>query len=130
MRRASPNEKRNYLLIDVSNSFNKLAFASAEKLTRPHRIETARLSTRAPEEIFRGRELDLVVVFFRRPRADGLIRARRKRFRALFVSAKCQLGVGVDYPEPKTIGRTGCPTQRPRRALMVVRRWWWTLARP
>jgi len=104
MRRASPNEKRNYLLIDVSNSFTKLAFASAEKLSAPHRIETARLSSARLRKFLRGRELDLVVVSSVVPRADGLIRRAAEEIPSLFVSAKCQLGVGVDYPEPKTIG--------------------------
>ena len=104
MRRALPNEKRDYLLIDVSNSFTKLAFASEEKLGAPHRMETARLSSARLRKFLRGRKLDLVVVSSVVPRADGLIRRAAQKIPSLFVSAKCQLGVGVDYPEPKTIG--------------------------
>ena len=32
MPRSTPNEGRSYLLIDISNSFTKLAFASRKKL--------------------------------------------------------------------------------------------------
>jgi type III pantothenate kinase len=104
MGQALPNEKRSYLLIDVSNSFTKLAFASSEKLSAPHRLETARLSSARLRKFLRARELDLVVVSSVVPRADAFIRRAAQKIPSLFVSAKCRLGVGVDYPEPKTIG--------------------------
>ena len=47
MPRLAPYKKANYLLIDISNSFTKLAFASRERLGGTERIETARLSESA-----------------------------------------------------------------------------------
>ena len=38
------------------------------------------------------------------PIKNTLIRQSAKGIRTLFVSAKCELGVGVDYPEPESIG--------------------------
>jgi len=38
------------------------------------------------------------------PAQDKIIRRAAKRIPILFVSAKCNLGVGVDYPEPTSIG--------------------------
>jgi type III pantothenate kinase len=99
-----PNEKRRYLLIDVSNSFTKFAFASAAKLGATRRIETARLNATMITKLFRQRPVDHVVVSSVVPKKNAVIRRAAKRQTTLFVSARCQLGVGVDYPQPSTIG--------------------------
>lgn len=104
MPKAAPNKKSNYLLIDISNSFTKLAFASEKKLGPARRIETARLSVTALQKILRGHAVEQVVVCSVVPRKDALIRRAAGRTRVLFVNAKCELGVGVDYPEPESIG--------------------------
>lgn len=94
----------NYLLIDISNSFTKLAFASPDRLGVTKRIETARLSEAAIAAFVRQRAVNLVVVSSVVPQKDALIRRAAKKIRVLFVSAKCELGVGVDYPKPESIG--------------------------
>lgn len=105
MRSSLPNEKcNNYLLIDVSNSFTKLAFATKEKIYAPERIETAKLSVARLTTFFRKQDLDLVVVSSVVPKANAVIRRAVKKVSTLFVSAKCELGVGVDYPAPASIG--------------------------
>jgi type III pantothenate kinase len=104
MRHSLPNEKCNYLLIDVSNSFTKLAFATGEKLNPPERIETAKVSVARLAKFFRGRALDLVVVSSVVPKKNAVIRRAAGKVSTLFVSAKCKLGVGVDYPAPASIG--------------------------
>ncbi len=93
-----------YLLIDISNSYTKLAFASRDKLGATERIATARLSQTALAKFIRRRVLDLVVVSSVVPKKDALIRRAAGKIRVAFVSAQCELGVGVDYPEPKSIG--------------------------
>ena len=104
MPRSTPNEERCYLLIDVSNSFTKLAFASTRKLGAAKRIETARLSEVAIARLLRNRDVGQVVISSVVPKKNGLIRRAAAKIPALFVSAKCRLGVGVDYPEPASIG--------------------------
>jgi len=99
-----PNEKRSYLLIDVSNSFTKFAFATRQKLGATERIETSRLSGAGISRLLRTRKVDHVVVASVVPKKNRLIRQSAKGIRTLFVSAKCELGVGVDYPEPESIG--------------------------
>ena len=101
---ALPNEQRNYLLIDVSNSFTKLAFATARKLKPAQRIETAQLEEAGIAKLLRQVPVDHVVVSSVVPKRDALIRRAAKRLPTLFVSAKCKLGIGVDYPQPETIG--------------------------
>ena len=104
MRRTWPNEKRSYLLIDVSNSFTKFAFATKQRLGAPERVETARLNGASIDRALRKGRVDHVVVSSVVPKKNTLIRQATKGIRTLFVSAKCELGVGVDYPEPESIG--------------------------
>jgi hypothetical protein len=51
-----PNEKRSYLLIDVSNSFTKFAFATKQRLGVTERVETARLSGASIDRLLRKRQ--------------------------------------------------------------------------
>ena len=104
MPRSVPGRKAKYLLVDVSNSFTKLAFASASRLGRAERIETKRLSSAALGRFIRGREIEQIVVCSVVPKKDALIRRAAGKIPVAFVSAKCKLGVGVDYPEPHSIG--------------------------
>ena len=103
-RRPAPNDLRRYLLVDVSNSFTKLAFASAEKLGATHRVPTPRLTVPSLTTLLRRWKVDQVVASSVVPQKDALIREAAKKIPVLFVSAKCELGVGVDYPQPSTIG--------------------------
>lgn len=104
MPRPAPDRKAKYLLIDVSNSFTKLAFASAAKLGRAERIETARLSMAKLAKFLSKQEIEQIVVSSVVPKKDALIRRAAGKVPVAFVSAKCKLGVGVDYPEPHSIG--------------------------
>ncbi len=99
-----PNKKSEYLLIDISNSFTKLAFASRERLGPTERIETARLSAAALTRFLRRRAVAQIVVSSVVPKKDAAIRRAAGRIPVSFVSARCALGVGVDYPEPASIG--------------------------
>ena len=104
MPRRAPNKKSNYLLIDISNSFTKLAFASPDRLGRTERIETARLSQTAIKKFVRRRSIELFVVSSVVPACNALIRRAAGKTPVLFVSAKCKLGVKVNYPKPDSIG--------------------------
>ncbi len=104
MPRPAPNENQKYLLIDVSNSFTKMALASATRLGAAERIETERLSAGALGKFFHQRGVERIIVCSVVPKKDALIRRAAGKIRVTFVSAKCKLGVGVDYPEPTSIG--------------------------
>ena len=104
MPRPAPDRKAKYLLIDVSNSFTKLARASAARLSAAERIETERLSLVTLGKFIRQREIERIVVSSVVPKKDALIRRAAGKIPVTFVSAKCELGVGVDYPEPQSIG--------------------------
>ena len=99
-----PNEQADFLLIDISNSFTKFAFSSATRLGRGERMATPGLALAGLTKIIRRRKIDQIVVSSVVPAKDGIIRRAAKKVPILFVSAKCKLGVGVDYPRPGSIG--------------------------
>jgi type III pantothenate kinase len=93
-----------YLLIDVSNSFVKLAFATIEKVGAPMRTATRKLTAIAMRRILRGHKVRAIIVSSVVPKKNKAIRAAAGSVRVLFLNPKLDLGVGVDYPDPRSIG--------------------------
>jgi type III pantothenate kinase len=93
-----------YLLIDVSNSFTKLAFASRTRITRPRRIATDELNASYLRALLRNRQVDLVVVCSVVPKKNRAIRSAVAKTKVLWLNPGVNLGVGINYPNPKTIG--------------------------
>ena len=93
-----------YLLIDVSNSFVKLAFATRNRIAKPTRRPTARLTTAAVREILRRRSVGAIIVSSVVPAKNRTIISAAAGTRTLFVAPSLDLGVGIDYPAPRTIG--------------------------
>ena len=102
--RREQNRFTDYLLIDVSNSFVKFAFASRDQVGPARRHATAGLTTGVLREILRKRRVDAVVVSSVVPAKNKVIVAAAGRTRTLFLGPKLDLGVGIDYPAPRTIG--------------------------
>jgi type III pantothenate kinase len=102
----------NYLLIDISNSFTKLAFATRRRILKPMRIRTPNLSAAKLQKLMsslRGvrpgtDKIDIFVVCSVVPKKNGAVRKVAKRSRILWLTPRVELGVGIDYPNPKTIG--------------------------
>ncbi|HST30591.1 MAG TPA: type III pantothenate kinase [Chthoniobacterales bacterium] len=93
-----------YLLIDISNSFTKLAFATPRKISNPKRIETPRLTSVALKRLIRNRTIDRVVVCSVVPTKNAAVRSAAKRSKILWLTPDIKLGVGIDYPNPRAIG--------------------------
>ena len=93
-----------YLLVDVSNSFTKLAFSSPTRIGRPHRIATRELTTAFLRRLLKQRDVGTVVISSVVPHRNRIIKSAARRRRTLWLSAKINLGVGVVYPRPETIG--------------------------
>lgn len=93
-----------YLLIDISNSFTKLAFSSREQVARPFRIRTKELTRAALATHLRRRNAEAVIVSSVVPAKNAAVRAAAGKRPVLFIDGSTNLGVGVDYPKPKTIG--------------------------
>ena len=97
------NRATNYLLIDISNSFTKLAFASRTRLGRSTRIETDNLTSAFVRRFLKRRKIDLLVVASVVPQKNREVLKATGRNKVLWLNPRLKLGVGIDYPAPKTL---------------------------
>jgi type III pantothenate kinase len=93
-----------YLLVDISNSYVKLAFASRKRIGNPTRHPTNKLTAATMRGILRGRKVGTIVVSSVVPKKNRAIVAAAGSARTLFLTPKLDLGVGIDYPSPRSIG--------------------------
>jgi type III pantothenate kinase len=94
-----------YLLIDISNSYAKFAFASKGRVSAPARIATNKLSSGVVAGFLAQRKVRKVVVSSVVPVKNSVIsRAARKKAKIVWLDWKLKLGVGIDYPKPQSIG--------------------------
>lgn len=94
-----------YLLIDISNSYAKLAFASKRRVSTATRIATHHLSSGVVAGFLRQRNVRKVVVSSVVPVKDCVISsAARKKAKVIWLDWKLKLGVEIDYPKPGSIG--------------------------
>jgi type III pantothenate kinase len=93
-----------YLLVDISNSYVKLAFASRKRIGKPTRHPTNKLTVVKMRGILKGRNVETIVVSSVVPKKNRTIVAAAGSARTLFLTPKLDLGVGIDYPLPRSIG--------------------------
>jgi type III pantothenate kinase len=97
--------RSDYLLIDISNSYAKLAFASRERVSNPSRIPTPELSSNVVTEFLRRRQVNKLVVSSVVPAKNAVIsKAVHKNVRVLWLDWKLKLGVAINYPKRQSIG--------------------------
>jgi type III pantothenate kinase len=96
--------RSDYLLVDISNSYAKFAFASATRVFAPTRIATGRLSGDAVSRFLRRRNVGKVVVSSVVPAKNTAILKAAGKTNVLWLDWKLELGVEIDYPRPKSIG--------------------------
>src|SRR5438270_12791686 len=87
MRRAG-KRSIDYLLIDVSNSFVKLAFATRDRIGPSRRRPTARLTTGVVREMLRNRAVSAIVVSSVVPNRNKAIRDAAGATRVLFLNSR------------------------------------------
>ncbi|HWB58043.1 MAG TPA: type III pantothenate kinase, partial [Chthoniobacteraceae bacterium] len=93
-----------FLLIDVSNSFTKLALASRAKLLEVKKIPTPGLTAKALKKAAGSWEFDTAVVSSVVPKTQKALKKFLKKKKTLTVGPDLDLGVGIDYPKPASIG--------------------------
>ena len=93
-----------YLLIDISNSFTKLAFASRAALARSQRVATDRFTATYLRRLLKERHIRLIVVCSVVPKKNREVRKAAGARKILWLDSRVRLGVGIDYPAPRTIG--------------------------
>jgi len=104
MPRAISTRTIDYLLIDISNSYAKLAFASTTRVSTPARIATGKLSTGVISRFLGDRKVRKIVVSSVVPAKNSTIAKAAKKTDVLWLNWKLKLGVEIDYPEPQSIG--------------------------
>ena len=97
--------RSDYLLIDISNAFAKVAFASTERVSNPARIPTAELSSVVVAEFLSRRQVNKLVVSSVVPTKNRVIsKAAHNKAQLLWLDWKLKLGITIDYPKPESIG--------------------------
>lgn len=92
-----------FVLVDISNTFTKVALSSRTKLGRIHRIPTRDLTATALRELLGNHRARHAVVASVVPAKNAAI---KKAFSIpiCWVTHEAKLGVGIDYPNPESIG--------------------------
>jgi type III pantothenate kinase len=93
-----------YLLIDISNSYAKIAFASTTRVFAPTRLVTSRLSSRLVCRFLGKRNIGKVVVSSVVPAKNSAILKAAGKTKVLWLDSKLKMGVEIDYPNPQSIG--------------------------
>jgi type III pantothenate kinase len=93
-----------YLLIDISNSFTKLAFASKATLSPSSRVATADFDAPYLRRVLKRRNIARLVVCSVVPKKNRQVRKAARGKEILWLNSRSTLGVGIDYPAPRTIG--------------------------
>ena len=74
-----------YLLVDISNSYTKLAFATKRRLGKPMRCPTKALTVAGLRRILHGRSVETVVVSSVVPQKNKVIVSAAGPLRVLFL---------------------------------------------
>lgn len=97
--------RSDYLLIDVSNSYAKFAFASKKRVSAPVRIATDELSSSVIAGFLRQRRVQKIVISSVVPAKNSAIsKAAHNKVKMLWLDWTLKLGVAIDYPKPQSIG--------------------------
>ncbi len=94
-----------YLLIDISNSFTKIAWSDGENISRVRRIPTPDLNAKSlgavlPKNSSPAAASVCCVV----PSKMAGVRRALKNIPLIEISASIDLGIGIQYPHPSQIG--------------------------
>ncbi len=93
-----------YLLIDISNSFTKIALSTRERISPPAQIPTRGLTSKKLHSYLRGKRVDRIVVCSVVPAKNAAVRKCAGSTKVLWLGPRLRLGVKIDYPDPKSIG--------------------------
>ena len=67
-------------------------------------MPTERFASAALQRFVKQRKIDIFVACSVVPTKNGVVRKAAKRSKILWLTPQLRLGVGIDYPNPKTIG--------------------------
>jgi type III pantothenate kinase len=93
-----------FLLVDNSNSYTKFALSSRERLGPVRRLRTREVEADALRRTLRGWKFARVVMCSVVPEKGALLAESLAGIEFHHVTHRSRLGVGIDYPKPRSIG--------------------------
>ncbi len=96
--------KPDFLLIDVSNSFTKIAWATRRRLGAVQRVPTPELTVPRLRRILNEHAEKTIIVSSVVPAKSRAIKKAAAKSAAVWLTAKSRLNVRIIYPQPGTIG--------------------------
>src|SRR5207248_7097357 len=95
-----------FLLVDVSNSFTKVALASRTRVGRAIRMSTAELSANRLDQVLRkGGGARTIVACSVVPKKNRKIEQAAGKRPIIWLTPNVRLNVRTDYSNPRSIGR-------------------------
>src|SRR5258708_38051747 len=98
MKRPVPIRTTDYLLVDISNSYTKFAFASTNRILAPARIATNKLSSTLVLRFLKQRRVPQVVVSSVVPHKNSAISKVAGKTVALWLHSTFKPPVRINYP--------------------------------
>jgi type III pantothenate kinase len=99
-----PPSEAEFLLIDNSNSFTKFALSTRTELLATRKLATSEVDPKNLARVLRGWRFQSVLLCSVVPEKADALASFLGDQPLLRVSSKIELGVGIDYPKPQTIG--------------------------
>lgn len=93
-----------YLLVDNSNSFTKFALSTESAVVEVRKLATREVGTESVRKVIGDWRYDGAVVCSVVPPKGAVLRETLAPTPLVMVDAAADLGIGIDYPEPTTIG--------------------------
>ncbi|MEP7071473.1 MAG: type III pantothenate kinase [Verrucomicrobiota bacterium] len=93
-----------FLLVDVSNSFTKVAFSSRARVGPSQRLPTAQWKAAEIDKILAARNVATVVACSVVPSQDAELERGVDGRNLIWLTARSRLNVRIEYPQPQTIG--------------------------
>ncbi|MFZ4681967.1 MAG: type III pantothenate kinase [Terrimicrobiaceae bacterium] len=92
-----------FILVDISNSFTKVAFSSRGRVGRALRLPTARLTAASLRKLIGSRRVRHAVAASVVPEKNKILNLVLPH-PICWVDHKATLGIGINYPNPAAIG--------------------------
>lgn len=103
-RPAKSDPEHVYLLVNVNNSFTKLAFSSETTISSIKRVPTSELTVKSLAKAVGTPDFTAAVVASVVPKTKEVVEEFLQGKKVINVSPDLKLGVGIDFPQPATIG--------------------------
>src|SRR5260370_8680636 len=103
MKRPVPTRTTDYLLVDISNSYTKFAFASTKRISAPVRIATNKLSSTLFLRFLKQRRVRHVGVSPVVPKKHSAISKAAGKTGLVWLDSTLKPALAMHYPPPNSL---------------------------